>query len=412
MSEIKKFQDYPKADTMSDSDTFLGVVGDETKQVEKKVFLSEINTALSQLKYGDTSGSINLLDINKDYISDFGGVLKVDENKVIIEGIWYCFYIIDVKKHTNYYFQGTILESSTYAGVNIYNANVSEHIKYRALNTTFNTGENDKISILLYSGTDQPGKTIYSELMLSEGTEPKPYEPYIRSVKMLDKEVSNVKSSLNDYGLDNKFDGQLEKGYIDWTNGSISYDENSSTSTNLYPCNVGDKITLKYNILTDFRIAYFRADKSFIVRAEKDNSLEMIDTVPNDAKYFRYQISKPLATISNAGVYINNQIDEIKADLTEKYIECNSLNTLDDLKTLLPHKNYIGYGSIGHQQDTSLRALLGNPDISNYVEVRIYRMTESDRFDCKVVAYSLLGNAAKEGYMYFNDRNIVFTGWK
>ena len=167
---------------------FTDTVYDDT---EVKESITELNSNLDGLGYGEVAGGKNILDITQNYKRHSDGILSVSGNKITVTGKWYCYYIIDVEENTDYFISFNIDSSTKNADCAVYNEEVSTPIMPNCINKSFNSGNNTRVAVLFYSGTYESGTTVYSNIQIEEGTQATPYEPYIPSVKMLAEEKAD-----------------------------------------------------------------------------------------------------------------------------------------------------------------------------------------------------------------------------
>ena len=157
--------------------------------------------------------------------------------------------------------------------------------------------------------------TITSDIMKNNkcmaeyGSSATNYVPYFNS-------VSDINESLGDYGLDGIHNIEMLQGYP--SNEDITATYNNSNyvcSKNTYECNGDDKIVVK-NKYTNGLVYFYDSSKAYI------SGSEFPCTAPTNAKYFRFRIGYveniTPQTVGKISVYINNAIDELKNDLSEK----------------------------------------------------------------------------------------------
>lgn len=133
--------------------------------------------------------------------------------------------------------------------------------------------------------------------------------------------VTKVNDSLGDYDLDNKFDGQLEYGSINTSNGN----KDSGTGTNRvrtvnkHKCVGGSIISFKFitNISYSWVTFYFYAeDGTYLTNIDVSNGKV---TSPNNAYSFYFVIgltnSVSSLNVGDIRIYVDNAIDVLKNDL-------------------------------------------------------------------------------------------------
>ena len=151
---------------------------------------------------------------------------------------------------------------------------------------------------------------------VEEGSVATDYEPYIPSVKMLADKVSAQNESLEDYGLDNKFDGIWYQAYRDSATSIVS--NNANVCSNVFRCNAGDVVKLNYsNSNQTIYLQFWKSDGSSLSEQSiVGNKLELV--APQDASYVSIDISDIGITPQNVGnvtLYIANEIEQLKNDL-------------------------------------------------------------------------------------------------
>ena len=147
---------------------------------------------------------------------------------------------------------------------------------------------------------------------IEEGDTATPYKPYIPSVKMLADEVSAQNESLDDYGLNNLYDGLTRNGYYSGA-GAFTSNNGAIANVNPYKCNAGDIITIKTDITrTDSRIVFLNSSGGAV--SYVDNDFDKV-SVPANATSFVFNFSP--TNFNHIGIYINNAIDELKNDLSD-----------------------------------------------------------------------------------------------
>ena len=161
----------------------------------------------------------------------------------------------------------------------------------------------------------------YDECGVFEGVKTvSDYEPCIPSVKMLAEEVNQQNENLADYGLDNKFANGLAYGYCSYSGGNFSFEdltENDSYigSKTEYSCVGGEPLKILFSQTMEQITIQFNNNSFFTV-----NNVDKIETVvPSGVTKLSFYVKKNGIKISNIGyigIYINNQIDSLKNDLS------------------------------------------------------------------------------------------------
>ncbi|MBQ0112238.1 MAG: hypothetical protein KBT03_03820 [Bacteroidales bacterium] len=145
------------------------------------------------------------------------------------------------------------------------------------------------------------------------------YTIYCGNKETLTEEVANINDSLSDYGLDNKFDGLFHQGIY----ASNRYDSSEKGISNKNPIDcVGAKsITIKAKTGLSIRSWLTFLDASGSTVSTKDfNNVDFVCTEihPNASKVIisLYNNNGNLSPNDvSLSVYVDNSIDEIKADL-------------------------------------------------------------------------------------------------
>lgn len=128
---------------------------------------------------GERTG--NLFDINATPTKySQSTTVTVDGRTLTISGAWYIYYEIDVAPNTDYYVDWTIDYAEIQGRGTIAILTTSgQTIKQQDLRPfRFNSGENQRIRLYIYSGNNEPTTIILSNIMLNSGSEALPYEPY------------------------------------------------------------------------------------------------------------------------------------------------------------------------------------------------------------------------------------------
>jgi hypothetical protein len=153
----------------------------------------------------------NLFNANALRSSGYGVHVFAD-NILTITGVYYTAFVIDVKPNTNYFLSGSASGTTIHSNINVWgDSGGSAVIKSHILNTSFNSGSYNKIYLAFYSGNANSGTSVFENIMLNEGTTPQPYTPYAVQVNKKPKRYVPKK---------NLFDGMLELGFYDGTNGT------------------------------------------------------------------------------------------------------------------------------------------------------------------------------------------------
>ena len=167
---------------------FTDTIYDDT---EVKGSIAELSSNLSQLELSDVAGGKNLFSTKYHSKTEHGEIVINGFNSVTLSSEYWASFIINLKKNTNYTIK--VNSGDVPARISAYVTNgtdISDPIKFQNDTNylTFNSGENNTIAILLYSGLGTLTTKTFSDIQLEEGTTATPYEPYIPSVKILAEE--------------------------------------------------------------------------------------------------------------------------------------------------------------------------------------------------------------------------------
>lgn len=185
----------------------------------------------------------NLFDINT--IPTWLGAdtnYSINNNVLNVSGRWYIGVLVNVKSNTNYYFSATknIVTSTTGAGNMAIYDNNKQYIKQLNDGGTFNSGNNNQIYIVFYSGGGSAGEVNFSNIQLEEGTTSTTYEPFIQNTINVNNEkytdTINVGTTINDKNRVNVLYSKniLPYPYVDTTkttNGITFTDNGDGTIT-------------------------------------------------------------------------------------------------------------------------------------------------------------------------------------
>lgn len=119
---------------------------------------------------------------------------------ITVTGKWYVVYkLYNLKKNTDYIISIKAV-SGSYRRARVYDSTISAPIVTVAMEsvgqfyeTTFNTGSNEYINVLLYSGVNNEGTSVYQNIMIRPaGTSPD-FVPYMRSNLELTHDTDGVR---------------------------------------------------------------------------------------------------------------------------------------------------------------------------------------------------------------------------
>lgn len=163
------------------------------------------------------------------------------------------------------------------------------------------------------------------------------------------EQIDAINSNLGDYGLNNVFDG-VKQGYITVSTGVESdIDKNCVKSIDKKSCKPNDKITIKTEKgMTWIGITFYKSDGTFLSGSEKTYSskqgYEYASTAPDNSAYYKYYVGISAEevtpqTVGHIGVYVNNEIAELKSDLSE-CLKKSDITTNETLIGTFNGKNY------------------------------------------------------------------------
>ncbi len=276
------------ADRVNWHDDALNGVFDTMTAVKQNINsnIDGINSNLDTLSYGENSGSANLFDKSKIVR---GACIGSDGYPYGDDNYGYSDYI-HVEPNTEYTFMNV-------GWFNYYDANKS----YVSQSTggTSTTPSNAKYVIVSFE------LSVVNSVMVAKFHQTE-YVPYVMS----NYQLTQTNESLEDYGLNNLYDGLTRNGYYSGA-GAFTSNNGAIANVNPYKCNAGDIITIKTDITrTDSRIVFLNSSGGAV--SYVDNDFDKV-SVPANATSFVFNFSP--TNFNHIGVYINNSIDEIKNDL-------------------------------------------------------------------------------------------------
>ena len=307
----------------------------------------------NQLKYGEKSGNFNILK-NGDDLLRASGWTKTGKNSYkgqtsklheISSSKDTSFFKLNYKSNTPYTISFDIKFETTNA--NIYltwhysDGTISESVVKYGFKGDGRISATSDINKTCYgvkiSYANSSVVTI-SNIQIEEGAETE-YSPYIPSINMLSNEVKSQKDSLEDYGFDNKFDGQwLQGGYVQ--NGQ--YDSNYSyiiCNKNKIQCNAGDLVEIKYAREVWYMSVRFYDESGNVTEYKDEENVSKVSyKVPANtvALTLNIQYSTNESVTPNSAlnciVYVNNDITVLK----------NNENTLASKLITLKKGVYLG----------------------------------------------------------------------
>ncbi|MBQ0113053.1 MAG: hypothetical protein KBT03_07985 [Bacteroidales bacterium] len=308
----------PKTDLASSVQTSLGNADTSVKKID------ELNSALNDLSYGDTHGGKNLFDEKYENIStEISGTYKPI---YVGDGTFTMSTTAPLLGNAALFLLSGNVTSGISTGVNGVSNGVPRTVK-----------SSDGYVTVVYRIYDTVSPLDYNT-QLEKGSVATDYEPYIPSVKILAEETEQINDSLDDYGLDNKFDGIFNAEVLG-TNGTTTPNSARTTSANYQSCDGAKtvKIVADNNIVTKVRVAFYKSDNTFV--SYKDISNKTFVEVPTPAVKYKFMpysddAAFTLATIGTVRTYVGDDITSIKADLGNSYavpiyVESNGAVSLD-----------------------------------------------------------------------------------
>ena len=272
-----------------------------TNPVQNKVVkaeLDKVNSNLTDLAFGENSGSANIFN------GKIVGGLLVENGEV---GGWTTTRItsdfIPVEPNTLY----TQIAPTSAKGGRYCEYDANKNLVYfepSGLQDTLTTKPTTKY--LRISFGSEYGTTFKNDIAIIKGNATE-YVPYIMS----NKQLGALNESLDDYGLNNLYDGLTRNGYYSGA-GAFTSNNGAIANVNPYKCNAGDIITIKTDITrTDSRIVFLNSSGGAV--SYVDNDFDKV-SVPANATSFVFNFSP--TNFNHIGIYINNAIDELKNDLS------------------------------------------------------------------------------------------------
>lgn len=224
--------------------------------------------------------------------------------------------------------------------------------------------------------------------------------------------VDNINSSMSDYGLNNVFDGEFEKGRFNKTTNVIEYNPNFLCCKNKISCNSGDKITLKTTKPFNRFFVHFFNSGTYVstydgVYTETASLIDATIDVPADVDSFIFEVTAhevtTIVSYGHIGVYVNNQIDVVKNDV-------NVLkNDKEDKYTL--ELNYctkcVIFENVVNTDEYFEAMVFDRSDKKKYIKVSGYRPSENAEEN--EISYINLGSKTLN-IVGSNNQTIMFSG--
>lgn len=293
---------------------WLGMTFNKTKENYKNI--KKLNTSLVAQGFGENSGSANIFNgkIAGGLLVENGEVSGYSTSRITSD-------FIPVEPNTLYtQIAPTSAKEGRYCE---YDANKNlVYFDQSGLQDTFTTKPTTKyLRISFGSGY---GTTFKNDIAIIKGNATE-YVPYIMS----NKQLTEQNKSLDDYGLDNKFNGHWVQGYIDTSGNVVS--ANNFVNSGIYNCNGGDSVkficddSTAYLYLVGFNSSNTRTDYYELKQGKLDVKLNSATT-----KFYVEVVKTTGVTPSTAPtvrLYVGNAIDQLNADFTMQQYAGN-LNNL------------------------------------------------------------------------------------
>lgn len=264
-----------------------------------------------------------------------------------VTGLWYVECYVDVTPNTDMY----LSYAKTGSGSNrvaIFNeegtSDENRIVDFSTTGGTFNTGDNNQVRVLFYSGFGTSKTTTYNDVMLCEGTSAKPYEPYTGGApspnpdyaqEMQAVEISELHSSGKN--LFDRITAQENK-ILAWKTGNYA-NENNSLASDFIPVRVGETYHVNYNC----QLCLFDSDKTKINFVNGNGNVVNADFVTTFTIYDEQAKFIKLGFRTGQNSYLNmNDVDDIM------------LNVGD---TAEPYTPYTGADTVTLDEPLILRAL-------------------------------------------------------
>lgn len=206
-------------------------------------------------------------------------------------------------------------------------------------------------------------------IMLEKNDHATDYVPYIA------QSVKSLNDSLQDFGLNNVFDGQLKSGYYNSSDGEYKYGINDVCNVNKISCSNAKTMTVKNSYgCNSLGFLYFKADGTFLTIDRLADRYQVYhkytSNVPDDANYCMLSLgsytagsNRPitLQNIGHVGVYADNEIESIKADLSGiKHFSFGGSSFTTTINGEIPDGTYLAVIT----EASSLTAVLSSPVVS------------------------------------------------
>ena len=417
LGKVKKYFTDLKGHAFNDTVKNLTTenIGSALDASQGKILKDEVdgvNSNLDTLAYGENCGGKNIWKYD-NYFKDYCGYAQngnefYGETSNILK--MPNIYLADNNSQYTISFDGkheTAGDSGISAVVDYTDGTLdyvpvtSDVVSYKKF--TLTTNPNKTISLIRFSyGSYKAGTSYIKNFQIEKGSSATDYEPYIMS----NRQLTQQNESLDDYGLNNKFDGTLNQGYD--TNGSIT-ENNMYVCSNRIPCTVGGIVNIEAeNNNKESYITWYNGT-TYKGRATISASNEIKATVPSDVTHFRFSIGNSNGitptTAGHIGVYVDNAIDELKNDLSDVKIEllCEELQItgVNDNIYIVSNNSFVKNGVAfvdilfselsNINEDTTLFTI-NKPKFSLYYNHYDYEFTIAVNKDGQVIASKLINS--------------------
>lgn len=146
------------------------------------------------------------------------------------------------------------------------------------------------------------------------------FVPYTGDGDTLTHDVAKVSDSLDAQGLLNKFDGDLLVGKVyASSDGSLTTNYTYVCNRNKIYCYENDIVHIRTKNTAQIIALYYNENKYISCKIVNSNQYDFI--VPSGTTYMNFDIQDNTLSPSDIHIYINNEIEQIKNDLSVKKFE-------------------------------------------------------------------------------------------
>lgn len=312
---------------------------------------------------GERTG--NLFDINATPTKySQSTTVTVDGRTLTISGSWYIYYEIDVVPNTDYYIKWSLdyTEIEGRGTIAILTTSGQTITQQSAQPFSFNSGENQRIRVYIYSGSSAPTTVIISNIMLNTGSTALPYEPYGYKIP-ISSASTTTPVYLGEVQTTRRI-GKIDLSELSWimiTNGlwvTVNIPNIKYTSVNT---ELGDGISEKYTIHTGSGMS------TALNCIAIDVSQVSVNTGSPSEKptgMFWYVLAEPETGIVNEPLMkIGEYADTLSMEQAGAQIPtANGSTTLDVETTVKPSEVYIKYRGEAVATVSELSAEVSSPE--------------------------------------------------